>query len=171
MKMLITLLVKLKAFTMCLKNIEIKELTPDVAKDLANKLSQEKKDYLKHFTPFEFSITSIENILKQTKLDKYFGLFINNELAGFYMLRGFDEGYEIPSYGVWISSEYSKSGLSKLTLYHAFAFCKLNGIKNLMLKVHPDNLVAKNLYESLGFNKTGFDEKNGNYIYYKNLGQ
>jgi len=156
---------------MSLRNVEIKELTPGFAKALANKLSQEKKDYLKYFTPFEFSLTSIENILKKTKLDKYFGLFVNNDLAGFYMLRGLDDGFEIPSYGVWISSEYSNSGLSKLTLYHAFAFCKLNGIKTLMLKVHPDNLVAKKLYESLGFNKTGFDEKNGNYIYNKNLGQ
>lgn len=153
------------------RNLVIKELTAEFAKDLADKLTQEKKDYLKYFTPFEFSSTSVENILRKMRLDKYFGLFVNNELVGFYMLRGFDEGHEIPSYGVWISSEYSNSGLSKLTLYHAFAFCKLNGIKTLMLKVHPENLVAKKLYESLGFNKTGFDEKNGNYIYHKNLGQ
>jgi len=85
------------------------------------------------------------------------------------MLRGFDAGYEIPSYGVWVSSKFSNNGLSRLTLYHAFAFCKLNGIKTLMLKVHPENKVAKEMYESMGFKKTGFDESNDNFIYYKNL--
>jgi RimJ/RimL family protein N-acetyltransferase len=83
------------------------------------------------------------------------------------MLRGFDEGYEIPSYGVWISSKFSNRGLSALTLHHAFAFCKLNGIKILLLKVHPENVVAKKLYESLGFVKIGVDERNGNFIYHK----
>jgi len=154
---------------MNLSNLEIKELNPDFAEDLANGLSKEKKEYLKYFTPFEFSAISIGNILKQVKLDKYFGLFVDDDLVGFYMLRGFDEGYEIPSYGVWISSKFSNRGLSTLTLYHSFAFCKLNGIKTLMLKVHPENKVAKNLYESLGFKKTGLDGKNNNLIYNKNF--
>ena len=85
------------------------------------------------------------------------------------MLRGFDDGYEIPSYGVWVSSKFSNQGLSTLTLYHSFAFCKLNGIKTLMLKVHPENKIAKDLYESQGFKITGFDENNDNFIYQKSF--
>ena len=133
-------------------NLEIIELSTKHDSVLAKKLSEESKEYLKYFIPFaDYSKNYIENILSKRKRDKYFGLFYNDELAGFYMLRGFDEGYDIPSYGVWISSEYQNKGLSTLTLYHAFSFCKLNKIKTLMLKVHPDNLVAKALYEKLGF--------------------
>ena len=29
------------------------------------------------------------------------------------MLRGFDEGFEVPSYGVWISKKFSDMGLAK----------------------------------------------------------
>lgn len=167
--MLNTLLIKLKAFIMNLSSLEIKELTPEFAEILADQLAKEKKDYLKYFIPFEFSAIPVKDILQQAKQDKYFGIFVNDKLAGFYMLRGFDAGYDVPSYGVWISSKFSNIGLSKLTLYHAFAFCKLNGIKTLMLKVHPENKVAKEMYESLGFKKTGFDESNDNFIYHKNL--
>lgn len=151
------------------KSIEIKQIGLEHASDLAKALANEKSDYLKYFTPFEFSLQSITNIFTQMVKDKFFGIFVNEIIVGFYMLRGLDEGYETPSYGVWISSKFSGNGLSKLTLYHAFSFCRINRISKLMLKVHPDNTTAKKLYESLGFEQTGFDKKNGNYIYHKSL--
>ena len=154
---------------MDISSIEIKELSFEHADLLSKALSKEKSEYLKLFTPFEFSVDSIKRILSNAVNDKYFGIYISNELAGLYMLRGFDDGYEIPAYGVWISSEFSNKGLSKLSLYHAFSFCKINKIKILMLKVHPENKVAKELYESLGFVKIGIDKKNDNIIYHKSL--
>ena len=92
-----------------------------------------------------------------------------DELVGFYMLSGFGERYEVPSNGVWLSDKFSGLGLSKLTLQHAITFCKVNGLKKIMLKVHPENIIAKNIYESFGFKQEGFDEKNSNLIYYKSL--
>jgi RimJ/RimL family protein N-acetyltransferase len=151
-------------------SLEIKELVTKHASLFSKRLSEESEEYLKHFIPFaEYSEAYLNKILSEKRLDKYFGLFLKKDLIGFYMLRGFDKGYEIPSYGVWISSKYADKGLSTLTLYHAFAFCKLNGIKTLMLKVHPDNSTAKNLYEKLGFKQTGFDEKINNIIYHKSI--
>ena len=151
-------------------SLEIKELTAEHATIFSKRLSGESEDYLKHFIPFaEYSETYIKKKLSEKKIDKYFGLFLNDDIIGFYMLRGFDAGYEIPSYGVWISSKYSNKGLSTLTLYHAFSFCKLNNIKTLMLKVHPENTVAKKLYEKFGFIKVGIDEKIGHLIYHKSL--
>jgi len=150
-------------------SIEIKELSTEDADLLSEALLSENSEYLKHFTPFEFSVDSIKRILSSVVMDKYFGIFLRNKLIGFYMLRGFDDGYKIPAYGVWISSKYSNKGLSKLTLYHAFSFCMINNIKTLMLKVHPENKIAKELYESLGFVKIGIDKKNDNFIYHKLL--
>ena len=153
-----------------IKSVEIKELTPDNASIFSKKLSEESEDYLKHFIPFaEYSEDYVKKILTEKKNDKYFGLFLRDEIIGFYMLRGFDSGYEIPSYGVWIYSIYANKGLSKLTLYHAFSVCKLNNIETLMLKVHPENTIAKKLYEKFGFVEVGIDEKIGHLIYHKKL--
>ena len=151
-------------------SLEIKELTLEHSLIFSKRLLEESKEYLKHFIPFaENSETFIRKILSQKKSDKYFGLFLKDDIVGFYMLRGFDAGYEIPSYGVWISSKYSNKGLSTLTLFHAFSFCKLNNIKTLMLKVHPENIVAKKLYEKFGFKQVGIDEKIGHLIYHKSF--
>jgi len=150
-------------------SIEIKGLKLEHVPLLVEKLSQESLEYLKYYTAFELTNEKFISLLTKAIQDKYFGIFFGDEIVGFYMLRGFDEGYEIPSYGVIVLSEFSNMGLSKLTLYHAFALCRLNKIKKLMLKVRPENTFAKNLYESLGFEKTGFDERNGNYIYNKTL--
>jgi RimJ/RimL family protein N-acetyltransferase len=151
------------------KNVEIKDLQSDQAATLSALILNAPKDYTQYFVPFSFEEDSIKKIISDAVNDKYFGIFINDDLAGFYMLRGFDQGYDVPSYGVWISNKFSGLGLSKLTLQHAFTFCKLNGLKKIMLKVHPENTVAKNIYENFGFKQGGFDDKNGNYIYYKSL--
>ena len=151
------------------KNIEIKELQSEQASFLSALILNAHRDHTKYFTAFSFKEDAIKKIINDAVNDKYFGIFINNNLVGFYMLRGFDEGYEVPSYGVWISDKFSRLGLSKLTLQHAITYCKVNNIKNIMLKVHPENIVAKNIYEAFGFKQEGFDEKNSNLIYHKSL--
>ena len=151
------------------KNVEIKELQSDQGSTLSELILTAPVDYSKYFVPFSFEEDSIKKIISDAVNDKYFGIFINDDLAGFYMLRGFDQGYEVPSYGVWISDKFSGLGLSKLTLQHAITFCKLNDLKKIMLKVHPENTIAKNIYENSGFKQQGFDEKNSNLIYYKSL--
>jgi len=151
------------------KNIEIKEFQSDQASTLSALILNTPKDHTKYFTPFSFDEVSIKKMIDSAVRDKYFGIFISDNLAGFYMLRGFDEGYEVPSYGVWISDKYSRMGLSTLTLQHAITFCRINSIKKIMLKVHPENVVAKNIYESFGFKEEGIDQKNSNLIYQKSL--
>lgn len=152
------------------KNIDIRIINNNVSIKLSKILGKEKSEYLKNFIPFNFNEENINKILLESKYDKYFGVFINDIIVGFYMLRGFDEGYTVPSYGVYISKEYSGLGLSKLTLQHAISICKLNSIKKLMLKVHPDNKIAISIYESFAFKKVSIDKKNKNTIYIKDLG-
>lgn len=152
-----------------LMNIEIKTLYLYDAEVLSTLLSKSSPVYSKHFIPFPFDRKSIESVLSKAIKDKFYGVFVNESLVGFYMLRGFDEGYSIPSYGVWISEEFSNKGLSTLTLQHAISFCKINSIKRIMLKVHPDNSPAKHIYQKFGFKQTGVDPKNHHLIFHKDI--
>ncbi|MFZ1280088.1 MAG: GNAT family N-acetyltransferase [Ignavibacteriaceae bacterium] len=147
--------------------LEIKRLTIDHSKELSELLQSADKDYTQYFIPFVFDFEIILKILSNAIKDQYYGIFTDNKLVGFYMLRGFDEGYEIPSYGVWVAKDFSSKGISKLTLQHAISFCKINNIKKIILKVHPDNVIAKNIYESFGFIFEGVDKRIGHLIYYK----
>jgi hypothetical protein len=81
------------------------------------------------------------------------------------MLRGWDAGYSIPSYGVFIREAFAGRGLSTMTLHMAISLCKRRGARTVMLKVHPDNVVAKKTYEKFGFVASGRDPKIDNIIY------
>lgn len=152
-----------------LKDIEIILLDDSNAQELALLLMSSSKQYSSYFIPFSFDEKNVESILQRAIKDKFYGIFVSGSIVGFYMLRGFDEGYSIPSYGVWIAEEFSNMGLSTLTLQHAITFCKINSIKKIMLKVHPDNLAAKHIYEKFGFQQTGKDPKNHHLIYHKDI--
>lgn len=151
------------------KDISIRKLRPENAEELSLLLQSADPRYSRYFIPFKFDRQTIAGILASVNQDRYFAVCIGEELAGFYMLRGFDQGYKVPSYGVWIAPGHSGKGLAELTLKHAVAFCRVNGIDKLMLKVHPENVVAKKIYERNGFKAVGNDGNNGNIIYQKSI--
>lgn len=148
-------------------SLEIKRINTNQAKELSDLLLKSSKEYSKHFIPFQFDLESVSTAIGKANKDMFYGIYVEKKLIGFYMLRGFDEGFDIPSYGVWIAKDFSSKGISKLTLQHAISVCKVNSIKKLILKVHPDNIVAKNIYENFGFIYQGVDERIGHLIYHK----
>lgn len=150
-------------------DIGFKRLRAENALELSRLLQSAPSSYSRYFVPFDFSLESIATILKQAKKDIYFGIEVGGVPAGFYILRGFDQGYRVPAYGVWIAPKYKNCGLAALTLAHAFAICKLNRIGRLMLKVHPKNIKALKLYEKMGFVRTDVDPKNSNFVYHKSF--
>lgn len=132
-------------------NLAIEQLTPEHSHLLSAMLVSQSPKYTQYFVPFSYDHQSIHERLANAQSDKYWGMWCNRELAGFFMLRGFDEGYMRPSYGVLISEPYANKGLAKLTLTHALSWCRLNQLEAIMLKVHPDNIYAKRAYEKMGF--------------------
>ncbi len=149
--------------------IEIKTLAIEQSGELSDLLLSAPPEYSKYFMPFTFDRDTVTTVLSSARADRYFGIFINGKMAGFFMLRGFDQGYAIPAYGVWIAPRFAGKGLAELTLKQAIAVCRISGIDALMLKCHPKNIIARRLYERNGFVAVGKDEKNGNIIYHKNL--
>jgi len=144
---------------------EIIPLNSSHALPLVELYQQSSTEYSQHFRPFSFDIDTLIKILCKRERDLFFVILVEGEVAGFYMLRGFDEGYAVPCYGIWIAEKYSGQGLARMTLEHAISVCKKLGSSVLMLKVHPDNIRARQLYEKFGFKQTGIDTKNNNMIF------
>jgi RimJ/RimL family protein N-acetyltransferase len=155
----------IKEWQMMDARVQIEPLTGRRVDELMALHVEEPSEYTEYFTPFPFDAHSIKNILKHAQRDLYFVVLVGDRAVGFYMLRGFDQGYATPAYGVWISQRYSRMGLARLTLEHAVTQCRQLGCKNLMLKVHPDNTRAKRIYEAFGFQAQGIDSRNHNLIY------
>jgi RimJ/RimL family protein N-acetyltransferase len=158
-----------------MKYINFSSLTVTEAGLISQLLLDSPPDYVKYFHPFDFNLHSLKLILEKTIKDRFFGVELksetshNNELIGFYMLRGLDEGYTEPMYGVFIHRKYSGKGIASLTIAHAESFCKLQGYKQLLLKVFPENIRAKNLYERLGFEFLRKDESSQQLVLGKEL--
>lgn len=108
-------------------------------------------------------------MLSSARQDRYWAAYFGRELAGFFMLRGFDDGFEIPSYGVSVAERFARRGLLRLSLSFVITWCQLNGVERLMLKVHPDNVIARLAYERYRFRYDRTDPASGHLVYYLDL--
>jgi RimJ/RimL family protein N-acetyltransferase len=132
-------------------------------------LTSQPPESMRYFTPFSFDEQTISQILSSARQDVYMGLFWEEKLVAFFMLRGWDSGYDVPAYGVTVDCRYSGFGLGRLTLEMSKTICRLRNVQKLMLKVYPENTPAKHLYETAGFIQTGVDPHNNNLIYHYNF--
>ena len=155
--------------------VSFKILQDSDSEKISELLLKSDEIYTKHFHPFDFHSSTIQEILLKSHKDKFFGIelkcqFSNEtELVGFYMLRGLDEGYTDPMFGVFISEKYAGKGIGRITITHAECFCKFCGYERLLLKVHTENIRAKKLYESLGFLYLKEEVSIQNIVLYKDI--
>ena len=147
-------------------NFTARPLEIDDALQLSSMLLTQSPDYARFFTPFDFDYSSILRLLTEQGKDIFMGMYRDDRLIGFFMLRGWNDGYQIPSYGVLVDEKYSGYGLTRLSLKLAKSICKLRHVPRLMLKVCPDNIIAKRIFEEAGFALTGVDAPTGNLIYH-----
>jgi len=72
-------------------------------------------------------------------------------VAGYSMLRGWDEGYETPSFGGCTHPELRGAGLGQLLLAHAISESRAVGASRLRLTVYKTNTSALHIYRKFGF--------------------
>jgi len=143
----------------------VRSLKTEDAAALSSLLRAQSLTYMRFFTPFSFDQETMASLLATRRKDVFMGIYWQNELCGFFMLRGWDEGFDVPAYGVLIAEECSGYSLAQLSIRMAKSICKLRGSSRLMLKVHTDNVAARILYEEAKFVRTGVDTNSGNLIY------
>lgn len=149
-----------------MKNLILRPLSVADAPAFSTMLSAQPPEYIQYFRPFDFDAETLTKLLDAARDDVYMGFFLDATIAGFFMLRGWDSGYAIPAYGVTIAQAFAGIGLATLSLDASKTLCRLRGVERLMLKVHPDNLTAKHLYEKAGFVQSGVDTRNANLVYH-----
>jgi phosphomannomutase/ribosomal protein S18 acetylase RimI-like enzyme len=121
----------------------------------------------KNFHPHPFNQEQARIIAEYKGQDLYLGLFENEDLIGYGMLRGWDAGYEIPSLGLYLAPVARGRGLAERLMHalHKAAF-ELNA-PSVRLKVYPDNIPAVNLYKRMGYFFPS--EENGQLVGYFDL--
>ena len=150
------------------KKLEYALINPSWAEKLAQFFTAlvVNKDDL-YFHPHPLTYEMAKKIATYEGDDLYFLQIKDNKIAGYAMLRGWDEGYAIPSLGIVIHPDFRNQGLSIEFMEFLHNQARAKGATRVRLKVYSKNAGALHLYESLGYYFT--DEKNGQLIGYYEL--
>jgi ribosomal protein S18 acetylase RimI-like enzyme len=105
----------------------------------------------RYFHPHPFTSTEAERVCCLKGRDLYHGLRVDADFVGYGMLRGWDEGYSVPSLGIFVASELRGTGVAKLLMLHLHVAAKLSGASEIRLKVYRENEIALKLYRALGY--------------------
>lgn len=147
---------------------DIRAMTEADAGMLQALMAAEKPDYMQHFTAFKEQ-DSLLMQCRTARRDGFFTLLLDDRLSGFFCLRGLDQGYARPSFGVYIASLFQGQGLARAALQAAEQWCRQHGIPVLMLKVSAHNERAGRLYQSFGFEPVGQCSDSGQTIMEKRI--
>jgi ribosomal protein S18 acetylase RimI-like enzyme len=110
------------------------------------------------FHPHPFTPEAAAERARYRGKDVYAVAVAAGRALGYGMLRGWDEGYEIPSLGIAIHPAARALGLGRALMLYLHAEARRRGAPRIRLKVYPDNESAIALYRSLGYDFGGARE-------------
>jgi ribosomal protein S18 acetylase RimI-like enzyme len=112
-----------------------------------------------YFYPHKLTYTDFVKELKTHPLDVYIFL-IDTKIYSYGILRGWQEGYDIPSLGIMTDINERGKGYSNLMMKYLHEIAKIKGSQKVRLTVLKENTKAISLYNKLGYVFTEKDDKN-----------
>ena len=131
--------------------LEIRLLSPEWEHALARFFSGLRGPAEAHFHPHPFTDETAKQLAHYRGEDLYYVLVDGGTVLAYGMLRGWDEGYEIPSLGIAVDSHHRGRGFGELLMHFLHSAARMKGAEKIRLKVYKDNLSACDLYRKLGY--------------------
>jgi len=69
------------------------------------------------FDPFELTAERAQLIVSSTSRDRFYLAWLDSELVAMSMLRGFDAGYAVPSFGILVDRRHRGRGVGRRVTY------------------------------------------------------
>ena len=104
-----------------------------------------------HFHPHPFTYDEAKKRTDYRGSDFYALLLWCKDAIGYGFLRGWDEGYEIPSLGIYVVDAHRGHGAAKALMEYLHHAAKLRGASCVRIRVYPDNARALRFYRKLGY--------------------
>lgn len=103
------------------------------------------------FYPHPLTEAEASRLCRHAGLDQYFVARAGSRIIGYGMLRGWDEGYDIPSLGLAVHSEYRSQGVADALLRGLVRQAKNRGARRLRLTVEASRKRFIVFFERHGF--------------------
>ena len=108
-----------------------------------------------YFRPHDLTAEQATRISKHDGRDVYLMGFAGERAVAYGMLRGWDEGYSVPSLGIGVRQDALRSGYGRAMMLALHDAARQRGATQVRLRVHPANTAARALYGSLGYRDVG----------------
>ena len=105
----------------------------------------------KFFHPHPLDDDAAARIAHYDGSDLYCAAFHREEIVAYGMLRGWDEGYVIPSLGISVHPAWRNRGVGRALMTHLHLLAAKRGATRVRLTVQPANQAALCLYRSLQY--------------------
>jgi ribosomal protein S18 acetylase RimI-like enzyme len=103
------------------------------------------------FHPHPFDASEARRRTSYTGRDEYHIGEHRGSIVAYGMLRGWDDGFEIPSLGVVVHPDWQGRGIGGRMMEYLHGVARRRGVTHVRLKVYPENEAALGLYERLGY--------------------
>lgn len=113
----------------------------------------------KFFHPHELSYSGLLKEISDNPKNYYVFFMDIDNILGYGMLRGWQEGYEIPNLGIMVDITRRRTEISKELMWHLESGAQIKGARKIRLTVYKENLAAIYLYDKLGYKFIDKNEK------------
>jgi ribosomal protein S18 acetylase RimI-like enzyme len=132
--------------------LEIKLLKPEMEQALADFFVAISKDnYARYYCPYSLTSETAKELCGLSGKDLYYVLIDKEVILGHGMLRGWDEGYLVPSLGIVIHPDAINMGLGTMLTRFLHSVARFKGCPAVRLSVYKDCMSALSIYKKLGY--------------------
>ena len=110
-----------------------------------------KHEITRQFTAFPLTSDTAYKIACTDHMDRYYFACWHEHTIALLMLRGWDQGFEIPSFGILVDHHYRGFGLGRQITEFGISEARNLGCQSIRLSVYASNVHAVRLYLFLGF--------------------
>lgn len=140
--------------------LEIQLLKPETERVLIDFFAAiAKNDYARYYHPFDLTPETARELCNLSGKDLHYVLTDKETILGYGMLRGWDEGYSVPSLGIIIHPRAAGKGLGTMFVRFLHITAWLRGCSAVRLVVYKKNTPALKMYKKLGYEFSNKNDK------------
>jgi ribosomal protein S18 acetylase RimI-like enzyme len=113
------------------------------------------------FHPHPFTRQAVEQLAAPGRGDEYHVWTAGRDgpVVAYGMLRGWEEGYTVPSLGIAVDPQWRGQGIGRRLVTHLHVIAAARNAATVRLKVYRSNTAAIALYRSFGYEFRPFSEE------------
>jgi [ribosomal protein S18]-alanine N-acetyltransferase len=106
---------------------------------------------VRYFHPFSLDPAVAQRLAHHQGRDRYYVALYSGDVIALSMLRGWDDGYVVPSFGILVDHDWRSRGLGSALLEFTLDEARVIGASCVRLSVYASHVSALQLYLKQGF--------------------